>query len=74
MNCGILHSYGRNTGSNTTVLELTIYEQEHMKKKENCFIFLQTTDMLRLTMGIRSEKCVVRRFHHRANVHLHKPR
>jgi hypothetical protein len=32
-----------------------------------------STDMRRLTTGIRSEKCVVRRFR-RANVYLHKPR
>jgi hypothetical protein len=32
-----------------------------------------STDMLRLTTGIRSEKCVVRRFRRRANVYLHKP-
>jgi hypothetical protein len=29
---------------------------------------LQNTDMLRLTTGIRSEKCVVRRFRRLANV------
>jgi hypothetical protein len=33
-----------------------------------------STDMRRLTMGISSEKRVVRRFRHRANVYLHKPR
>jgi hypothetical protein len=33
-----------------------------------------TTDMHHLTMGIRSERCVVRRFRRRANVYLHKPR
>jgi hypothetical protein len=32
------------------------------------------TDMRRLTTGIRSEKCVVRRFCRCANVYLHKPR
>jgi len=32
------------------------------------------TDMRRVTTGIRSEKCVVRRFRRRANVYLHKPR
>jgi hypothetical protein len=32
------------------------------------------TDMHRLTTGIRSEKCVVRRFRRCANVYLHKPR
>jgi hypothetical protein len=31
-------------------------------------------DMRRLTTGIRSEKCVVRRFRRCANVYLHKPR
>ena len=31
-------------------------------------------DKRRLTTGIRSEKCVVRRFRRCANVHLHKPR
>jgi hypothetical protein len=33
-----------------------------------------STDMRRLTTGIRSEKCVVRRFRRRANVYLHKTR
>ena len=33
-----------------------------------------TTDMRRLTTGIRSEKCVVRRFRCCANVYLHRPR
>jgi len=33
-----------------------------------------STDMRRLTTGIRSEKCVVRRFRRCANVYLHKPR
>jgi hypothetical protein len=32
------------------------------------------TDMRRLTTGIRSEKSVVGRFRHFANVYLHKPR
>ena len=32
------------------------------------------TDMRRLTTGIRSEKCVVRRFRRCANVYFHKPR
>jgi len=32
------------------------------------------TEMRRLTTGIRSEKCVVRRFRRYANVYLHKPR
>ena len=32
------------------------------------------TDMRRLTTGIRSEKCVVKRFSRRANAYLHKPR
>jgi len=31
------------------------------------------TDMRRLTMGIRSEECVVRRFRRCANVYLHEP-
>jgi len=30
-------------------------------------------DMRRLTRGIRSEKCFVRRFRRRANVYVHKP-
>jgi len=29
--------------------------------------------MRHLMMGIHSEKRIVRRFHHRANVNLHKP-
>jgi len=33
-----------------------------------------STDMCRLLMGIHSEKCVIRRFRHCANVYLHKPR
>jgi len=33
-----------------------------------------TTDMRRLTTGIRSQKCVVRRFRRCANAYLHKPR
>jgi len=33
-----------------------------------------STDMRRLKTGIRSEKCVVRRFRRSANVYLHKPR
>jgi len=33
-----------------------------------------TTDMRRLTTGIRSEKCVVRRFRRCANVYWNKPR
>ena len=32
-----------------------------------------STDMRHLTTGIRSEKCVVRRFRRCANVYLHKP-
>ena len=37
-------------------------------------IILHITDMHRLRTGIRSEKCVVRRFRRCANVYLHKPR
>jgi hypothetical protein len=37
-------------------------------------VSLYYTDMRRLTTGIRSEKCVVRRFRRCANVYLHKPR
>ena len=33
-----------------------------------------STGMRRLTTGIRSEKCVVRRLRRCANVYLHKPR
>jgi len=36
--------------------------------------FRRDTDMRRLTTGIRSEKCAVRRFRRCANVYLHKPR
>jgi len=32
----------------------------------------QSTDMRRLTTGIRSEKCVVRRLRRCADVYLHK--
>jgi hypothetical protein len=32
------------------------------------------TDMRHLTMGIRSEKCVIRQFRHHVNMYLHKPR
>jgi len=35
---------------------------------------LVSTDMSRLAMGIRSEKCVLRRFRRCANVYLHQPR
>jgi hypothetical protein len=38
------------------------------------YMFRQYTEMRRLTTKIRSEKCVVRRFRHCANVYLHKPR
>jgi len=34
----------------------------------------QSTDMRRLTTGILTEKCVIRRFRRCANVYLHKPR
>jgi hypothetical protein len=37
-------------------------------------VSLVTADMRRLTTGIRSEKCVVRRFCRRANVYLQKSR
>jgi len=74
MNCGILHSYGRNTGSITTVLDLIKQEQQCMKKEENSFIFLQRTDVRHLTMEIHSEKCVIRLFCHCANMYLHKTR
>ena len=37
-------------------------------------LHLSCTDMRRLTTGIRSEKCVVRRFRRCAKVYLHKPR
>jgi hypothetical protein len=33
-----------------------------------------STDMRPLLTGIRSEKCVFRRFRRRADVYLHKPR
>jgi hypothetical protein len=33
-----------------------------------------STDVRRLTTGIRSKKCVVKRFRRCANVYLHKPR
>jgi len=33
-----------------------------------------STNMRRLTTGLRSEKCVVKRFRRRADVYLHKPR
>jgi len=37
-------------------------------------VYWTLTVMRRLTTGIRSEKCVVRRFRRCANVYLHKPR
>ena len=40
----------------------------------NTFTAQQTRDMRRLTTGMRSEKCVVRRFRRCANVYLYKPR
>ena len=39
-----------------------------------CDIIKKITDMRRLTTGIRSEKCVFRRFCRCVNVYLHKPR
>ena len=36
--------------------------------------WVENTDMRRLATGIRSEKCVVRRFRLCANLYLHKPR
>ena len=41
---------------------------------QTSYIFRLHTDIRRLTTGILSEKCVVRRFRHCANVYLHKPR
>ena len=38
---------------------------------DSCFL---CTYMSHLTTGMRSEKCVVRRFRRCANVYLHKPR
>jgi hypothetical protein len=43
-------------------------------KWQPCSITEFSTDMRRLTMGIRSVKCVVRRFRRCANVYLHKAR
>ena len=42
----------------------------------SCFYLYNAcnSDMRHLTTGIRSEKCVVRRFRLCANVYLHKPR
>ena len=37
-------------------------------------IYIACTDICRLTTGIRSEICVVRRFRRCANVYLHNPR
>ena len=40
----------------------------------SCMNLKTEVDMRRLTTGIRSEKCVVRRFRRCANVYLHKPK
>ena len=49
---------------------------EHLAHQEETPLFYvcTSTDMRRLTKGIRSEKCVFRRFRRCANVYLNKPR
>jgi hypothetical protein len=43
------------------------------KCHSNKFVKARNTDMRHLTTGIRSKKCVVRRFRRCTNVYLHKP-
>jgi hypothetical protein len=52
---------------NITVL----YDNTVRTKSETPY---SNTDMRRLTTGIRSQKCIVRRFRRWAKVYLHKPR
>jgi len=58
----------------------TPYLKYLQKKYSSCFSYvailstITNTDMRRLTMGIRSETRVVRRFRLCTNVYLHKPR
>jgi hypothetical protein len=74
----------RNLGDSDTARDVTFCSKENSVKKRlhdlantNSVLCLQTlcprTDMRRLTTGIRSEKCVVRRFRRCANVYLRKP-
>jgi hypothetical protein len=55
-----------------------IEEKGDEEEVEKCtrpeWILAHNTDMRRLPTGIRSEKCVVRRFRRCANVYLHEPR
>ena len=62
------NQHSRNVGN-----KVNTYSRRH---KNRLFIIMLNgcTDMRRLTTGIRSEKCVVRRFRRCANVYLHKPR
>ena len=46
---------------------------QSMAELPRCRVSLVTTDMRRLTTGIRYEKCIVRRFRRCAYVYLHKP-
>jgi len=55
-----------------TVLILVCYRSESTYGPDCKWV--ENTDMRHLTTGIRSEKCVVRRFRRCANLYLHKPR
>ena len=67
-----LHSVTVDSGiritENKTLTEMVFVTEED--RQENKL----SIDMRRLTAGIRSEKCVGRRFHRCTNVYLHKPR
>ena len=77
------HHVNAVTGPDRTDLRTVITEIDRMLvsvcKVKSCipqiyFVREINTDIRRLTTGIRSEKCVVRRFRRCANVYLHKPR
>jgi hypothetical protein len=53
---------------------LTTFYIRHKGSSEYGLRYEGDTDNRRLTTGISSEKCVVRRFRLCANVYLHKPR
>jgi hypothetical protein len=65
-----------------TPFGIRIFSHSHCGVRTDILVILRqqeakgilNTDRRRLTTGIRSEKCVVRRFHRCANVYLHKTR
>ena len=52
-------------------METKMEEKGHVEEKQE--VDKQDRDTHRLTTGICSEKCVVRRFGRCANVYIHKP-